>query len=207
MTELHIERKERSVWPWALLALALVALVVWFLVGRGDAGDDGVADRTAAVATDSLPAAAGDATALPASVVAFVSFAEAPQSASPSHDYTSDGLRRLADGLGAVIERDTVDGVDAQARLGEIRERADAMQRDPTSREHALQAREAFLVVSSLMSRLQEGRDGAAAESVREVTDAASAVQADRPLLEQTTEVRRFFERSANALREMARTS
>lgn len=34
MAEINIEQRERSVWPWLLAGLALLALV-WFLFARG----------------------------------------------------------------------------------------------------------------------------------------------------------------------------
>lgn len=48
MAEIHIERKTRSPLPW-LLALVLLAALVWFLVARGRAGPvttDARADST-----------------------------------------------------------------------------------------------------------------------------------------------------------------
>ena len=209
MTELHIERKERSVWPWVLGILLLLALLLWFLFGRGDGAADtagiAAADSTVAVAT--TPAAATGDEALPPAVGELVRFAATRPDAgvTQAHDYTADGLRRLADALGAVAQGVTVSGVDVEERLGAIRAQADAMQRDPTSTQHALQTREAFLLASGLMRQLQEARFAGLANEVGEVNDAASAVQPDRPLLDQTAEVQRFFDRAANAVREMAR--
>lgn len=208
MAELHIERKERSALPWVLGGLLLLALALWFLFGRGDDTTEGAA---AGAVADSVAAASapmsGEADAMPAAVTALAQFAgtRATGQADHTHQYTADGLRRLADALGAVTERATVSGVDVEPRLAEIRERADALQQDPTSTEHARQAREAFLLASGLMQQVQEARFSELAAEVREVNDAALAVEADQLLLPQLADVERFFERAAYALQAMVR--
>ena len=214
MTELHIERKDRTLWPWILAGLLLLALVLWVLFGRGDGrADGGVAlDASPAAVTDSAAgtvATAMGADGVPAPVGEFLRFAETrtERDASHAHEYTADGLRRLAGALGAVTDGAAVPGVDVQQRLSEIRQRADALQRDPASTEHALQAREAFVMASALMEQMQQARFSGLASQVREVSDAATAIRPDQPLLRQAGEVQRFFERSANAVREMARTT
>lgn len=209
MAELNIERKERSVWPWVLGGLLLLALLIWFLFGRSDDREAVTAGPVAGDTVVTAPAAAAGGEELPAAVSEFVRFSETPVTgtATQAHDYTADGLRKLADALGAVSQGVTVSGVDVEERLGAIRTHADAMQRDPTSTQHALQTREAFLIASGLMQQFQEARFTGLTAQVGEVNDAASAVQSDRPLLDQMTEVQRFFERAAHAVREMARSA
>ncbi|MDF1501334.1 hypothetical protein [Roseisolibacter sp. H3M3-2] len=209
MAELHIERKERSAWPWVLAGALLLALLLWYLFAR-DGADRVAVDLPDATTSVSAGAVVGDgmgAADLPAEVSELVRFTEtrAADGAGPAHDYTAAGLRHLAAALGAV-GGSTAGNVDVQARIAEIRQHADAMQRDPASTEHALQTREAFLVASSLMQQMQQGRGDAAVGAVREAHDAATAIEARTRLLDQTQRVERFFDRSANAVRELARS-
>ena len=208
MTELHIERKERNVWPWVIGALAL-AILAWFFLSRGD-GDTtiGAADTTAAVvATASGGETETDGT--PAAVSEFVRFAGQPASgdANRMHEYTAEGLRKLADALTVIVERGGAPGVDVRQRIATIRGRADSLQRNPTSNEHALEAREAFLLASALLLQMPRSAESAIASQLRDVNDAASNVRANQPLLEQTTQVHRFFDLAARAIQDMARTS
>ena len=207
MTELHIERKERSAWPWLLLGALVVALLLWFLFGRADdpAAEVSVADTAAAGEVAGVaPAATVPATdgEMPQAVTDFVQFTQAGTAADATvaHDYTADGLRRLADALGAVTASAEVGAVDVSQRVAEIRERADAMQQNPASSEHAVQASEATLLAAALMRELPGATGGAEAYS------AAQAIRGDRPLLEQTDAVRRFFEQSAAVLRSLGTT-
>ena len=43
MAELHVQPKERSMLPWLLAALVLLALLVWWFMARGDNDGDGLA--------------------------------------------------------------------------------------------------------------------------------------------------------------------
>lgn len=206
MAELHIERKERSAWPWMLASALVLALLLWYVIAR-DGTDPVAADVP--VTTSMSAGAVGDGVGaeVPTEVRELMRFTEtrAADGAGPAHDYTATGLRHLAAALSAV-GGSTAGDVDVQARVAEIRERADAMQEDPTSAEHARQAREAFLVASSLMQQMQQGRGDAAVGAVREVHEAATAIEARTRLLDQTERVERFFDRSANAVRELARS-
>ena len=207
MAELHIERKERSAWPWLLLGALAIALLLWFFLVRG--GDEGatvaVADTAVAGETAGVAPVAAATPAdgeMPEAARAFVQFASSPAAdANLAHDYTADGLRRLADALEAVTANAQVGTVDVSQRVGEIRARADAMQQNATSSEHALQAREASLLAAALMRELPGATGGA------EAYTAAEAIQADRPLMEQTDAVHRFFEQSATVVRGLAATA
>lgn len=206
MAELHIERKDRSIWPWVIGVLLLLALL-WFVFGRGNRNDVVATDTAAPVVA--LDANAANTGTTPAAVTEFARYTgdTVANGANLAHDYTAEGLRRLADAIEAVAVGGSATGVDIQQRTAEIRQRADAMQRDPNSTEHALQAREAFLLASGTMRQMQEARFSGLAGAVGELNGAATAIQAERRLLDQTSEVRRFFERAAAVLGEMSRAT
>jgi hypothetical protein len=128
----------------------------------------------------------------------------ARQAADITHDYTADGLRQLAGALGAIAERDTIADVEVDKQMQLLRGRADAMQKDTLAASHAAQAREAMLGAVTLMQAMQEKRFPNLKQHVAEARDAATAVNADMELLKQTSDVQRFFDRSALAVRGMA---
>lgn len=57
MAEIHIQRKERSVWPWLLAGVLLLGLL-WFLFAR-NTNENAVAGRTDSAAVRDSAAAAG----------------------------------------------------------------------------------------------------------------------------------------------------
>lgn len=217
MAELHIERKERSAWPWILLGLALLALLLWYLLGRDDVDDGVVADTAAGVVTDTgaapgaapdaMPGAAGDAGGAVAAFLAYTDERRSRQNADLTHEYTADGIRRLAAALDVVARQDTVGGAALQPRLDSLRQGADALQRNAESMQHAEQTRAAFTSAAGIMAAVQERRFPDLGDEVGQVREAAEAVRAGAPLLEQRAQVQTFFDRAAAVLRAMTGTT
>jgi hypothetical protein len=216
MAELHVQRKEPNIWPWVLGGLLLLALILWFVFGRGDGQVGRMADQADST-MQSAPmmgqqgtgtqqrSAAGQLDDVSGPVSQFVQFAEqgAAAQASQSHEYIANGLRQLAGAL-RDITGDEASGVLVRPRLDEIEQRADDLQRDPTSTGHALKAREAFLMAASLMGQMQNEVEAASATSVQNAMTAAEAISPNALLLEQTTEIQRFFDQAAVAVRALA---
>jgi hypothetical protein len=210
MAEIRVEPRERTRWPWILLGLALLALLVWWLVSRGDR-ENVVATETqrGAVADTVSATGVGTAEGTPGAVNEFIRFVEQNQSqfaTTLSHQFTADGIRRLAAALGEITERDTVGGAALRPRLDTLRQRADALQRNEESTNHSRYARDAFAQAASIMDDLRQRQYPNVANEVTQVREAAQAIKPGQLLLEQDDEVRRFFERSGAALRAMANT-
>ena len=208
MAELHVQPKERSMLPWLLAALVLLALLVWWFMARGDNDGDGLAmTDSAAVTSDSAAGAmnydSAGMGAMPAAVQQLDRFItdSSERAAAAPHEYAASGLRQLADAIEAVA-RDRNTSLDVQQRLSEVRQRAEEIQRDATASTHALKAREAFLLAANLIRDAHANSTVANAASTN-LQQAAEEIDANRPLLDQTSEVRQFFERSARSLRDI----
>ncbi len=211
MAEIHIERKERTTWPWIVLGLILLSLLAWWLLSqRGDRDGFTVLQDTTGQVVDT----AGGTTAdmrdnAPEDVSSFVRWTDehrARQDQDTTHAYTADGIRRLAAAIESLADRDT-SGMEAlRPRVDSIRGLADALERDWNSPNHAQHARQAFLESSELMDHLRTQRYPNSANDVTMARQAAQNVQPDRPLLEQRAQVQQFFDRAATALQTMGNT-
>lgn len=120
---------------------------------------------------------------------------QAARDASLSHTYTADGFRYLAAALETLAN-----SPEFATGVREIRAKADSMQLDNKATTHARQAREAALIASTLISHARTSARPEFAVRVRELNDAAEAISAVRPLLDQSTSVQAFFGQSAQTL-------
>ncbi len=209
MAELHVQRKENSVWPWIVVALIVLALLFWYFWGRGDnlnvaAVDDTDSTMVGAVSDEAMVSGTtqpGEGSAV-AQYLQFVD-ARASRAAGLAHDYTADGLRQLAAALSEVSAANPVAGVAEEQRIAEIRERADAMQRDPTSTQHALQTREAFIMISSTIAQMSGSAADRAADNLDALKNAATGIDASRLLSDQADKIEEFFAQAAESIRDM----
>lgn len=213
MAELHIEKKDRPVWPWIALGVVVLAVVAWLLMARddtprtaaGDAAPGAIADTTpGAAARADDPAATIDGA--PSEVNDYLRYTAEHRSrvdAGLSHEYTADGIRRLANALGAITERDTVGGTEVSSLVDGLRNQADSLERNPESSRHSRYAREAFVSASELMQALQQRSYPNAGAEVGQARQAAEAVDVNAQLLTQRTQVQGFFDQSARAVQAM----
>lgn len=203
MAEIRVEKKRTNPWPWIIGALAVALLIGVFLAQDDEElGEETGADETAVTAyeepgVEDPAATTADTdewrTGGAAGFLAFVQGEEPTADVGRAHEYTSEGITRLA---GAIEER--IEDADAQddavdERLEQMRQQASALQAEEDAGRHAAMAREAFVTGADLIATLNAGAAG-------EVRQAAEAIQPEQPLLEQTAEVRQFFDRAGAAI-------
>jgi hypothetical protein len=207
MAEIRIQRERHHTWIWLVAILIVLASLAWLAFGRSNEADDGAQMGLTLSSPGELASAAPTTDPLPGAVNDYLQFTadnRASRDADHTHAYTSEGIRRLAAALGVVAERDGRSDENVSAKVETLRERADALQRNPQSMEHARYARDAFDAAAELMRALQTPSSSAA---VAEVTRAAGALQPGTMLLQQPEAVQRFFDQSATALRAMLPTA
>jgi hypothetical protein len=112
------------------------------------------------------------------------------------HDYTAEGLLRLA----AAIESLVGDSpkLSTRQQLSALRNHATRLRDDPTSVEPADMARAAFTSAAALLT----DATGSDADDLRR---AAEAIDPDRRLLDQMDQIRRGFDLAADHLRRHTR--
>ena len=165
---------------------AVLAASLLLLAGCADRDAEPVVEEPV-VATGTAVAATTDTSAAAAGFSQWLTTAAEP---GQEHEYTANGLRHLA----AAIDSRMMITDTTGARTNELRQVADAIQRDPTASTHAQSVNRAFTTAATLISELPGQTAG------NNLTNAANAVDPNRPLLEQTDAVRRFFETARDAL-------
>ena len=199
-------------------ALTRVLAVVGLLAGCGDQRGTAVASDTALparpdagvaaapVAVPAAPLVVDSQPAPPAAVTAFLRHVEAerdPDSASVARGYATEGLRLLVAGIEEHTARDTAAAARVQPQLANLRARVDSMQREVEPLARSRLATETFVLASDVLQSLLDEGQPALTDRAAEMRQSAAAIRSDQPLSEQTESVRRFFDRSAAALRRL----
>jgi hypothetical protein len=202
MAEIKLERKGTPIWPW-ILGLLLLAALLWYFLTRNNDGATTTGDTTAAVtSTDTgamAGAAAGAGTAgvegAPGGEEDFIQFVDRGDTSGETeanHQYTANGIRRLA----AMLQRNAGSGANAGSGPWiTMSMLADSLQTTGAGDDrHADMAKRAFQLALGAMG---------SGTGTAEARSAADAIDTARPLGEQTAQVRTFFERTRDAMRAM----
>jgi len=212
MANIDIERKSGPpVLPIVLgvLALLVVAGLLWWLLGNGDTRDDAAPGAM----TQDTAWEAGPATtaAVPQEVQTFRQQCGQPgqfrDEMALEHEYEADCMRQLADGIDAVIRRDQVADQPLQQRLQSLRQRADMITQDPQATDHADRVRGAAMEASEIIQYMAQNRDAVGAnlqQHAQQTRQAAESIDTATPLLQQQERTSRFFATAADALEAMA---
>ena len=194
MAEIKLERKGTPIWPW-ILGLLLLAGLLWYFLGRGDDAATTTGDTTAAAVTGATGAAAAPSFGIdgnPAGEENFITFVDRNDTSGETeanHQYTANGIRRLA-----VMLQTSAGGANDGPWIA-MSTIADSLQTTgPGDDRHAEMAKRAFTLAVGVM-----GSGG----NVAPARTAAEAIDTARPLGEQTAQVRTFFERARDVMRSM----
>ncbi len=201
MADIKLERRERNVWPWVLVGVLILALLVWFLADRGP--------RVAEIDVDAPPAAAFPTEEIPpgeaGNFAAWVRDTNARDEAGMEHAYTADGIRHLAAAIGDATERDSVRGQPLDEQLNRMRAYADSVQRDPEALNHARYARSAFLLGTEMLEDIDRTEHPDVDAGISQTREAAGMVDANVSLLDQIDRVERFFANASETVTRLAR--
>lgn len=208
MAEIKVDKRDNkpSIWPWILGALLLVGLV-WGAVEL--------------LETDEPELAAAEEPMLieePVANTEFVEFDMAPvrdyvmyveengQTMGLEHEYTSEGIQKLAVALTAIADEVAPEDTDIMDRKNVLLEVAREIQTDPLSLQHANLIKEAFVASADLMDALQEFKYPGLETQVQEVQDVAASINKDVQTLDQRDKVKNFFQESSEAVLALAPT-
>jgi len=203
MAEIRLERKEGKGWLWSLLAVVALVVLAWWFFNRNDAvAAAGSSDSTGVAAAynrSGVPVAGGGAEAF----LAWVATNDTARTSDGnlSHEYTATGIRRLADAIGSIARGDSLGGSQLADEVSALTTLAGQLQTEPQSLKHADLTHAAFAAAAQLLQDVQRRNFPNASAQVSSVREAADAVSKARPLLEQRTEINRFFASAAEAVR------
>lgn len=203
MAEIKIEEKS-TVWPWIVLAIVVIGVLVYFFAFHGD--DDDTNDRRDEQTEQNRDEMGEARRAAPniSAVTAYVSFIIVSDTDSDSmgldHEYTHEALLKLTHATRAMAEEI---GYDIQKDMGEVKTQADKITRDPYETSHAKSIRKSAETLAKVLKHVQQNAFPDLATEADGVKNAAQAIDPDALTLDQREEVKNFFMESARMLEKM----
>lgn len=200
MAEIKIE-KEKTIWPWILLGIVLLGLLLYFFVFRDNDADATAQTMENTTSQAAMPDTVAYGTTYNSSSVAdYVSYINGTQAMGLDHNYTNGALLRLASAVQAKAEQINYD---VKADMDRVKELADKITKDPMATTHANSIKQAAAILSSAMQRMQQAKFPDLSAESEEVSKAAGTISPEVLTLEQKEAVKSFFNESADLLQKM----
>ena len=205
MAEINIEQKNKAYLWQLIITVIIIGLVTW--------GAIEFFDRDSHTARDKPPEAremmaAPRIVSIPIPLDKYLRFIRnnpAQEKMELDHAYTSVGIRRLADAIGAVMEQHNISNLKVTGDLDKLRNYADRLQKDHSSTDHADIIREVFVLASDVMDSIEEQISPRLNSDMDEVHRAAEAIDPGKLALQQKAEVETFFDKAGSVLEVMAK--
>lgn len=189
MTEIKIEKK--PVWPWALLTLVAVAVLVYVLAAR----------ETPVTQTQPKTASLIDVRENNATVEAYVRFVEVDsREMGLDHVYTNAALTKLIEATNAMAGEANVD---VQADLGKAKQQAESITVDRFSTSHADSIKSTTETLSNALQKIQQEKYPELASEITELKSASVAIKPGVLTLDQKEQIKGFFGKAAEVLKKM----
>ncbi len=199
MTEIRIEKK-KMVWPWILLGLAVVAVLIYFLLfndNNKDMNEDkNTSELVSSNETDLIGVKENNST-----VVAYVNFVENDQNKmSLDHEYTKEALYKLIEATYSIAGEV---GYDVKADLEQVKVYAEKITKDTFVTTHANSIRKASDILTNALQNIQKAKFPGLSNEVAGLRNASEAINPDVLTLDQKVEVKAFFSKAAELLKKM----
>jgi len=191
MTEIKIEKK-KLLWPWILLGIVIVALIIYFLVFQTSSEEVKEVTET----TDLISVKENNTT-----VEAYVSFIEIDTNRMTlDHTYTNEALLKLTDATNAMAGEI---GYDVKADIEKVREHAKMITKDAFDTSHADSIRKAADILTNVLQNIQKAKYPGLTNEVTELKNASASINPAVLTLDQRDEVKSFFSKAAVLLKKM----
>lgn len=205
MAEIKIEKKSTPIWPWILLGVALIALLIYLFSSRDNNNErDEITEVTRSDSSYASSTQAGRTQANASGnseVLAYVSFIrEDPDQMGLDHRFTNEAFSKLTSATNAMADKV---GYNIQQDMTQVRTRTQKITTDPFETTHANSIREAAGILAQSLQNIQQKAFSGLASDADGVKSAAAGIKGNVMTLDQKGEVKSFFRKSADLLEKM----
>lgn len=199
MAEIKIEKK-KQVWPWVLVGLVIVALLVYFLVFY-DNGKNTEAVTEADYITNTNESDLIAVKENNSTVAAYVNFVENNKgNMGLDHDFTNEALSKLIEATNAMANEV---GYEVQSDIDNAKEHAEMIAKDPFETTHAESIKKADEIIANVLQNIQQANYPGLANEAGALKTATESIKPDVLTLDQKEDVKTFFDKAADILHKM----
>jgi histidyl-tRNA synthetase len=199
MAEIKIE-KRKTIWPWLLAGLFVVALLIYFLVLRNNGNItesvNEVENFTYTEQPDLIGVIENNST-----VAAYIDFVEnTNKEMSLDHAYTNEALIKLIEATNAMADEV---GYEVRADIEKVREYAQHITIDPFETTHADAIRKGSDILTNVLQNIQKAKYPGLSDEVEELKSASKSINPIVLTLEQQDAVKNYFAKASDLLKKM----
>lgn len=199
MAEIKIEKK-KPVWPWILLGVLIIALLIWF-IGRDDDEDQEEIMEDVTEQVDTTDQIDNDKSDSPEALEMYTDYIrKGEDKMGLDHEYTHQAFTHL---IKALEETAEANNYDLQQDLDSVNVKIDRIQRDPMSLNHANLIKDGFQSISNVFTNMQQAKFPDLDGEVAQLQQYANNLNVNKKTLEQKNIVKGFFDEAEQLLTEM----
>ena len=199
MAEIRVEKKS-PMWPWILIGLLILGVILYFVFFHDDNGTDR-ADGPVVTEQRDDDRTQRDRPVNNQTVASYVTFVQdRDRQMGLDHEYSNEALKRLTEATKAMADEVNVD---VERDLSVVRENAREIQDDPFETTHANKIRASAEKLSDALMTIQREAFPNLSNQASAVRDAAMSIDPQELALEQRDEIKSFYDRAADLLRQM----
>ena len=205
MAEIKIEKK-KPVWPWILLGLIILAVILYF-VFADDEGEDVLEEETteqvvAPMETEEEETWEWEEDNLSGeeSVGNYMTLIGDTERMGIDHEYSSEVLISL---INALENRAEEADINTEVEIEDLKNNVRDIKEDPLTLTHANTINNVATKIVNLMERMQKEKFPNISNDVQEVRTALQNIQPSTPTLEQKDAVNSFYKEAGDVLQNM----
>lgn len=207
MTEIKIEKK-KLVWPWILLGLAIIALLIYFLAfnNSGEEMNDAPMTSERIDAKDNELDGNNETELINVkennnTITEYIKYVNTHlNKMGLDHKYTNEALLKLIKATNAIADEV---GYNVRADLEKAKEYADMITDDRYEITHADNIRKASDMLTKVLHNIQKAKYPGLTNEITELRNASEAIKPGVQTLNQRNEVKAFFAKAADLLEKM----